>query len=208
MNKQEMFDNGVELLKKFVAVNSIVQPNIHVLTPESRFWHVKSCAFYRRHFVFADLPENCIAIKIQQCAAIGTGGRCWSYPGHIVDRTPYGVLQHELGHHVEEMWATSQSKQSGKSFIRPASFVRGNTKEEQLTGYCANDGEWFAEMFRLLVTNPDLLSIIKPKTYSFLRSQLNLKIAETRAWFDVLKDAPKRTFDLIVKRIEKHEKEN
>lgn len=62
---------------------------------------------------------------------------------------------------------------------------RAETKEKPLTNYCPNDNEWFAELFRLFVTNPDLLSRVRKKIYpKFLERWPNL--AETRRWEEVI----------------------
>ena len=62
---------------------------------------------------------------------------------------------------------------------------------DKLTNYCPNDAEWFAEIFRLFVTNSDLLRLIKPRTYSELRKLYKPVIDDP--WRLVLKDAPERT---------------
>jgi hypothetical protein len=46
--------------------------------------------------------------------------------------------------------------------------VRRRSGEKRLTSYCPNDEEWFAEMFRLFVTNHALLHEIRPKTWDIL----------------------------------------
>lgn len=60
--------------------------------------------------------------------------------------------------------------------------------EEPITSYSPNVQEWFAEMFRLFVTNPDLLMMIRPMTYrDFIERWPNK--AEKRAWREVLFEA-------------------
>jgi len=74
----------------------------------------------------------------------------------------------------------------------PARRGRAETQEPALTSYCPNDHEWWAEMFRLFMTNSDLLRLVRPKTYSlFLR--MGLVPFETRPWEEVLADAPECT---------------
>lgn len=121
-----------------------------------------------------------LCVDAHLCARPGYGGRAWSWPGYVVDRTPYGVHAHELGHHAEVMLGN------------PARRVRAEAEEPALTGYCPNDHEWWAEMFRLFMTNSDLLRLVRPKTYSlFLR--MGLVPFEVRPWEEVLVDAPERT---------------
>jgi hypothetical protein len=53
-------------------------------------------------------------------------------------------------------------------------------------------------MFRLFVTNPDLLRIVRPKTYA--QMALRWTVIETRPWDVVLARAP-RQLDLLKRRI-------
>jgi len=130
------------------------------------------CAYYR---------NGTIDIWPNACAAIGTAGRCWSYPGYSVDRTPFGVLAHELGHHVDKQHGAKGGTLS--HLWRP-------TDPEALTGYCPNSNEWFAELFRLFVTNPDLLRMLRPKVWPlFSTSWVSV---ERRAWYEVLAAAPRQ----------------
>jgi len=132
------------------------------------------CAYYR---------DNTIFIWPNACALIGVAGRSWSYPGYVVDRTPYGVLAHELGHHTEGAHGT-QGGIVAKAW-------RHETGEAPLTGYCPNDNEWFAEIFRLFVTNPELLSLLRPKMYVLLNKRWP-NHAEHRLWNQVLASAPRQ----------------
>ena len=125
------------------------------------------------------------------CAAIGTAGRQWSYPGHTVDRTPYGVIAHELGHHVDGAHGSAPSREGYGARWRV------ETREKPLTGYCRDDNEWFAEMFRLFITNPNLLRLERPKTHALMMDQWSP--AETRAWDVVLASAP-RQLELLRRR--------
>lgn len=140
-----------------------------------------TCAYYR---------DSVIYIHPKHCAAIGTAGRQWSYPGYSVDRTPYGVIQHELGHHIDK----AHGPRGG---IYGVDWHR-QTGEKPLTGYCPNDNEWFAEMFRLFVTNPDLLCHLRPLTWTKMME--HWKPVERRTWSEVLHEATRQRV-VIEKRI-------
>jgi len=113
---------------------------------------------------------------VNSCAAMGYAGRQWSWPGYIVDRTPFGVLAHELGHHVE---GAHGAKGGQRSHVwRPL-----DTKP--LTSYCPDDNEWFAELFRLFVTNPDLFQALRPKIAHLFKADWGNPV-ETRPWREVL----------------------
>lgn len=154
-----MFKRGEKLMKQFCAANHLPVPEITVV-PRNE-WKFEACAYYRPTY---------IAICIEKCAAVGRAGRSWSWPGYVVDRTPFGVIQHELGHHAD---VCSSLDQTGNPLRLRYSgdfseAQRAASGEPALTGYAPNTAEWFAEIFRLFVTNPDLLSKVRPKTYELL----------------------------------------
>lgn len=199
-NKSELLNNGIELLKRFCARNNVGVPNLWFPTndgdkTEDRYWHVNSCAFYRKEMTEYTAQQYFkghyhIFIMVDKCARIGAVGRLWSYPGYIIDRTPYGVLQHELGHYFDDLVGASKSVT-----------IRSN-EEKPLTGYCPQDtywSEWWAEMFRLFVTNPELLKLFRPKAYQYI-CDMGITPCETRGPFTVIKDAPLRTIAMAYKK--------
>lgn len=182
--KDELLEDGIKLMARFCKANGIPDPL--AVTVDKETWAFPStCAYYR--------PVE-IHICVPRCAAIGRGGPAWSYPGYVVDRTPYGVIQHELGHHVDHRLSTVKGKYGGDF----SSSVRQRSREERLTSYCPNDWEWFAEMFRLFVTNPDLLKAVRPGTHYEL-SRFFVPVV-TAPWREVLRDAPQRTIDQAAKK--------
>lgn len=179
--KEEMLQAGEALMIRFCEANQIEAPKITVTTER---WPFQACAYYR--------PGK-IVINPVKCANIGRVGQCWSFPGYKIDRTPYGVIQHELGHHVD--WLKGTNK--GAYFSDFSANFRLKSMEDKLTNYCPNDAEWFAEMFRLYVTNPDLLLRARPVTWAMMRDKF--KAVETRTWQDVLAAAPPRTLEKCAK---------
>ncbi len=176
-DKKGLLDRGWDLVESFCEFNGLRTPELKVVEPKD--WRFSStCAYYR--------PEV-VTICPTRCAGIGRSGMAWSYPGYVIDRTPYGVVAHELGHHVD--WTRSGRKGAyGGNYSQG---LRDASGEPKLTNYCPNDWEWFAEMFRLFVTNPDLLKAIRPRTYEMLCR--DHKPVETRPASVVLWDAPERT---------------
>ena len=164
-------------MHRWCEANSVPPPIVTVTDAPIDFG---TCAYYRDGEIF---------ISPSQCASIGRGGRAWSYPGHYVDRTPYGVVQHELGHHVDDAHGARRGLYGTPWRI--------HTRDKPLTGYCPNDNEWFAEMFRLFVTNPMLLAVVRPRTYRLL--QLKWVSVEQRPWDVVLAQA-ERQKELIRRR--------
>jgi hypothetical protein len=164
VTKDEMFQAGHELIYSWCEANCIVMPRVVKRAGKPDFG---VCAYYR---------DGQIDIWVDSCAGLGLAGRQWSWPGYVVDRTPYGVLAHELGHHVEKAHGPRGGYRS--HVWRPLD-------AKPLTGYCPNDNEWFAELFRLFVTNPDLFDRLRPKLSGLFFGDWP-KLVEFRFWRDVL----------------------
>lgn len=186
-DKNEMYRRGLELIGSFCALNDIPEPSV---TRHDGAWPYKCCAYYR--------PGDGIHISVKRCAHIGVAASAWSYPGYVVDRTPYGVIQHELGHHADCL----RGGHSGGKYWSSYSFdVMVAANEAHITNYrgTPSDGpdtvsaEWFAEAFRLFVTNPDLLRALRPRTHARLISD-GFKPVRLQTWAQNLAEAPERTF--------------
>lgn len=182
--KRKLLAGDINLMERFCTANGLAVPPVNVRARAD--WPFKVCAYYR--------PVK-IEMCLEACAAIGTAGMAWSYPGYTVDRTPYGAIQHEIGHHVDVTHSTVFRHYRGDFSIN----LRKETAEAPLTSYCPDDGEWFAEIFRLFVTNPDLLSILRPATYQRLRDQFTPVV--TDPWDKVLAQAPARTVAACAKKV-------
>lgn len=186
MNREVLFTKGLRVLAEFCNINALPVPGIQRV--EQAIWPYRECAYYRPSYV---------AICVTRCAWIGTVGRAWSFPGYTVDRTPYGVVQHELGHHVDVLRGTKKAAYSSDF----STSIRQTTGEEQVSSYAPNDAEWFAEMFRVFVTNPDLLLRLRPRTHRELRRCFQPVFNDT--WRDRLAGAPARTIAAAERKIEK-----
>ena len=140
------------------------------------------CGYYRRMR---------IAVNPSMCAPPEPRSpRQWSYPGYTVDRTVYGVIAHELGHHVDQVMGEKLGMAVGKYFSAFSRKIEEEAGEDCISSYAPNHAEWFAENFRLFLTNPDLLRLIRPRTYQLLRK--DLQPVEVRCWEEVLWNAPER----------------
>lgn len=172
LQKPELYVLGTHLLRAFRTANPNVEPVQIMLNPTVNH-SFGVCAYYRSNTIFLDLKA---------CAHVGTAGRAWSYPGYTVDRTPYGVLCHEMGHHVDH----AHGRLPG--VLSPAAFAHADepavsSYPDEYTG-TMRVSEWYAEAFRLFLTNPDLLRLVRPRTFEALRD--TFVPAETRTWDQVL----------------------
>ncbi len=189
-SKEDLLNRGLFRIQRFCAVNDIPCPRV-TNCPSSK-WDVSACAYYRpdtesnREWMSKlDGQHPGINICPAKCAypCLEEESRNWSWPGSVTDRTPYGVLAHELGHHCD--WLTGKRK--GRYFSEVCEEVMKDSGEPGLTSYAdENPSEWFAEAFRLYVTNPSLLSYIRPTTCKILMKRWK-PIGYTTHWLDVLK---------------------
>lgn len=184
-SKESMLARGQDLIARFCAANDLELPEVRLADPAQ--WAFNVCAYYRPTY---------IDISVKHCAGVGYAGMQWSFPGHSVDRTPYGVLAHELGHHVDVTRSTRKNRYRGDFSIA----MRAEVGEAPLTSYCPDDGEWFAEMFRLFVTNPDLLRELRPQTHAALLAR-SFKPVFADTWRDRLDGAPERTIASIERKL-------
>lgn len=153
----EFFTLGSLRVRQFIGLNSTVMPTVTINSiPQTAWMFPRTCAYYRK---------DVINICLIKCRGVRNSmGRNWNWPGSTTDKTPYGVLAHELGHHADFHSGRPKGSYSSLSSTE----VKEASGEKDLTSYCPNNGEWFAEMFRLFVTNPDLLAQLRPKTYDEL----------------------------------------
>lgn len=159
-NKKQLANLGVNIATMFCEQNNIRMPTLHILDDENDTEYQKikrfsTCGYYRRNHMY---------VAVGLCAHQNPN---YSWAGFISDRTPYGVIQHELGHHVDEV-KTGIDIYRNRGAMLFSTEIRQKSGEKRITSYCPDDMEWFAEIFRLFVTNPDLLSKIRPKTYAAL----------------------------------------
>ena len=184
--KDELLRRGKYLVETFCELNEIEAPGLELI--DSKDWSFGVCAFYR---------PSTTRICVARCAGVGYAGQSWSYPGYTVDRTPYGVLAHELGHHVDVL----------KSGIKRAYFgdfsvnLMKASGEPPISSYSPNPAEWFAEIFRVFVTNPDLLRILRPAAYRELVDVFKPVFSDT--WRERLAGAPDRTINAAARKVEK-----
>jgi hypothetical protein len=88
-------------------------------------------------------------------------GRLQSFPGNKTDRTPAGVLAHEVGHYVD---INNRAKFNLASEFRALIGV-----ENSVSSYDTIEVERVAEAFRLFILNPKLLQQGRPKAYTILQ---------------------------------------
>ena len=174
--KVDLCMQGWDLVLRFCRANTMPTPALHIVSKE--YWQVNACAFWRNGRIFICLPR---------CASPGLAFSARSWPGYVIDRTPYGVVCHELGHHVD--WHMSEKR--GAYFGDFSKLLRAKSTEASITSYAPNDAEWFAEIFRLFVTNPRLLFMLRPEAFKALSAKFTP--IEERSWKQVLRNAPERT---------------
>lgn len=193
-DKKELTELGKEHLAKFCETNQLSIPPV-VITPKDE-WLFSVCAYYRPDICKWTSPGINICLEKCQVPCVAAHFRNWSWPGSTTDREPFGVLAHELGHHVD--WITSDSK--GPYYGDYSIKLREKSGESPITKYCDNDAEWFAEIFRLFITNHALLKLIRPRTYELLAERW--KPISNENWESVLgENVPQRVINSLRKKV-------
>lgn len=181
-------------VQEWLEANPRHHMELHVLFAAGLQMAIDIVAANRAHFPGnpyverRPLQRNCglyesrhdrITVDLPKCAHVGWHGRSWSYPGYPVNRTPHGVVIHELGH----AWHLKHPL-GGVDILR---MWKGFTMGEQSpTSYGAScTGEDIAESFRVYVTNPELTRILWPERFAIF-DKLGLRPVETRAWEEIL----------------------
>ena len=200
-DREFLYQAGLDRMLRFCARNSIPAPAVTRLRAgDDRRYYLGTCAYYR--------PREGIVIMVEKCANRGYGGHAWSWPAYAVDRTPFGVIQHELGHHVDHCRSEpAKSREDVQSLFSWK--IHAESKEPALTGYLGTDEraptffmEWFAENFRLFVTNPDLCRLLRPRFHAALLAA-GLKPVTDETWEAVFRrfEAPERIVEQARKKI-------
>ncbi len=194
MDKKQLAEFGEKRARAMCELNGWNSPTFTVVESDERIVRMKAagtatCGFYRPMSLRCRGPE--IVVSWRHCAHVGTAGSSWSFPGYVIDRTPYGVVQHELGH-----YALGSFHRNFNGEIIMADAIKD---EEPISGYAPNPEEKCVEMFRLYVTNPNLLSLIRPRAFEWLAKRV--KPIEHREWQEVLRNAPERTIAQALKKI-------
>lgn len=165
-SRDELASLGEMRVSAFCKLNEIEVPAIVYRVASE--WMFSVCAYYRK--------EDGIVICLDKCQSPcgESQSRNWTWPANVIDREPYGVMAHELGHHCDVIEGIRCNLDVYRYSSKVSTYIRQESGDENpLTGYCENDAEWFAEMFRLFVTNPKLLEILRPRTFRSLSRRWN-----------------------------------
>jgi hypothetical protein len=188
-NRLALYEQGIERVRRFCKINSLPVPKFILWSKED--WCFNACAFYRpegdRHAGINICLEHCGRPCPEEMS------RNWSWPRNTTDREPFGVVCHELGHHCD--WFVGGTK--GRYWSNYSTQVQKDSGEKPISGYCPDPTEWFAEIFLLFVTNPNLLKELRPKIYGILASRF--KPAISSSWRTALgTNVPTRVIRSII----------
>jgi hypothetical protein len=164
-DKNTNFEYGYAKIINFCDANNIKIPRI-----KSTNQHV---------YGYYSWSSKCIHINISRCRTpVKTPGYSWSYTGYKADLTVAGVIAHETGHYVD-----NELKLPSRSMRK---YIKG---EKEVSSYEPNLSEVFAESMKLMILNPDLLRVGRPKRYKFITETCGLQPAIFDDWQTVLQNA-------------------
>lgn len=206
MNKNQLFEQGKSHCEDFLSVNDLPPVN-WVLNPEIQ---VNACGFFRCYKPFErDYSWNpSVCIYTKKCSIDATeSNRSWSFATGIIDRTPYGVCAHEIGHYLDVLLSRKCDLKVGSYGGNFSILMRAKANEPPITNYCPNDWEWFAEICRLFITNSSLLRRLRPRSYNLLTEHLRSTTGHP-TWKQFKDNVPSRIWNSTEKKIDAAKKRN
>lgn len=177
-SKSILVENGLKLVHEFCILNNIKNPIIKITTIKS----MRACGTYNGKLIKVDLSK---------CAK---PSQLYSYPNLHSNRTPQGVITHEFGHYLADVLGIS-----GRTLLK----YRKEINEKPISSYAPNSSEWFAEIIKLYLTNPDLLKLGRPKTYNWLYEDLKLKPINRGSYLEVLKEFDNNISERLINKAKK-----
>ena len=162
--KEYLLQKGIKLSRIFCEENGLKVPEYKMLD-ESRRKIDGYCGLYTKNTVHVSVKRSAFMAPMAFC-------RQWSFPGYRIDRTPYGVVAHETGHHVDACLGIP-SRRFPKT-------------KKQVSNYEPSKSEAFAESLKIFITNPTLLQAGIPERYNFIIA-LGIKPVITRHYTELMK---------------------
>jgi hypothetical protein len=172
VSKHAGFGGAVALGRAFIAAQDLIQPD---MADSPR---LKSTGLYTWR-TLQDPGRVLVNVAVTATVVNHPTTMRQSRPGWRIDRTVYGVVQHEIGHHVWR-YATRSAHHKWRTVLRRI------PKAARVSGYEPVPEEAFAETCRVFVLNPDLLKLALPGRYHCLTTTFGLVPTETRDWHDIL----------------------
>lgn len=189
LGKQSLFEEGLKRAVHWLRTHNLSEPDFV-------FDNDKDANRYRKNLIhktwygchYVERGKSLLVVNVKKCrVATRIPGWSWTFPGYKADLTPYGVVCHEFGHHVDSAYYGGQKEISSMNMWKE---VVDN--EEEISGYEPNYCESFAEAFRLFLTNPNLLKVARPERYGFFTDTLKFDAPHNYSWKLVLKHAHPR----------------
>lgn len=202
MNKTELYKIGVDAATEFLLLNDLPLPMFVTYeavasTPDIP---ARTLTFFNRATTNGAVQgtgtglyyDGYVFVNVPACAwpVHSPNVRSWSWPGYKADRTPIGVVAHEVGHHCEVVLG----KQSGLKESHDGPLWRALLAKyhKQVSGYEPAPSEAWAESMRLFILNPALLREALTARYVFITDVCKLKPLPRplkRGWRAVLDNA-------------------
>jgi hypothetical protein len=182
MDRDQLVEHGHTLATAFLVANGIKPPKFDfgstlAIITVSRSGG--SCGLYSHERDYRGRRRMIVSVVPSLCAKPAPGvALAWSFPTYKTDRTPVGVVAHEIGHHVDFMLGVMEH--GGRADWRAMS-------RDRVSSYEPCPEEAFAETMRLFILNPHLLEAVAPTRYAYLRHVLGLVPTERRDAVSVLR---------------------
>lgn len=182
--KRQLCEMAINLIDNFCELNNIPKPKFDI---DWETGTTQTEGIVCGHFTFG---TDVLHLQPNRCANPNPNK---DWPGFFYDRTCYGVMCHEFAHYVDNL---SPSLFNIKLI---STELRQIANEPSFNRDPKDDYEYFADVFKLFVTNPDLLRITRPSIFKLLTETYKLSPIILEDYRTVLNkfSAPNKIFERI-----------
>jgi hypothetical protein len=160
--RNEIWEAGLADVLAFLHKNGIHPPKIYPEPPPvaANKWQTYGLYFGPSSYGGPEARDGRIWVNIDKARmpSYKQSRSGYSFPGHKTDRTPAGVLAHEIGHHVGRVCRFDSSMSWFSVWVMT----------KPVTSYEPTEEEAFAETMRIFILNPGLLSRGAPRRFYYL----------------------------------------
>lgn len=157
--KQQLCEMSISLINDFCDLNNIPKPEFNI---DWGTGTTQSKGTVCGHFTFG---TNVLHLQPNKCANPNPNG---DWPGFFYDRTCYGVMCHEFAHYVDNLSPSLFNVKLISAELRQIANEPSFNKDPK------DDYEYFADVFKLFISNPDLLKLVRPNTFKLLTEKYKL----------------------------------
>jgi len=198
------YDKTVELARAREYVDSFLDANDldHVSEVLTEARDAKDISKWTQYGWY-DFETRELFVNVKRSRTpVKTPGFSWSFTGSKADLTAPGILAHETGHHIHNLWSRRVDPIDRRKLMTEI-VPKIRRLEPAVSGYEPNVHETIAEAMRLFIMNPSLLREGRPVRWALLTDVIGVHPLHDAPWHEVLKNAHPKLIASLEKWIER-----